>query len=153
MSLDQIIALLGRLPIFQALGHEHLQLIAFNAERRHYVTGELLYDEGEEGNGGMVILAGEVALNKQFDDGIVEEGVVGPGEMAGELAMIAPIERPTSARALVETDVLFVPRDLFRRVLEEFPDAAKRVHGVVAARLNETVSDFTRVKAVLDGEA
>ncbi len=146
MSLDGEIALLQQFPIFATLDAQQLQLLAFNGERRRYRAGDILFQEGSIGTGAVIVISGEIALERQYNDGMVEEDTLRAGMMIGEMSMITDIERASNARALNEVDVFMVSRRLFRRVLDEFPDTAARIHKLVGERLRHATGDLTIVQ-------
>jgi CRP-like cAMP-binding protein len=56
-----------------------------------------------------------------------------------------------SAVAREPSSVVRIPRQLFLKVLESDPDAALRMRDAVAARVNQTATEFARVRAGLAG--
>ena len=57
---------------------------------------------------------------------------VGPGTLLGELAMLTDTTRPVTATALEPSTVLRIPRTLFLKMLEGYPDAASRLRDMLA---------------------
>ena len=47
--------------------------------------------------------------------------------------------------------VVRITRQLFLKMLEGYPDAARRMRDAVAARVNQTAGEFSRVRGVLAG--
>jgi len=45
--------------------------------------------------------------------------------------------------------VVRIPRQLFLKTLEGYPEAALRMRDAIAARVNRTTGEFTRVRTVL----
>jgi len=68
-----------------------------------------------------------------------------------ELALLVDIERGVSATAREPTRVLKIARPLFRRVLEEFPDAAHRMRGLLARRVSALSVELRSVSAQARG--
>ena len=138
MSLEQDIRNLSRIPIFAEVEPEALRLLAFAAETRILRTGEILFRKGDMSDGGYVILSGTMRLESGDDRG------VGPlartHALVGELALVTQTERPVSAIAHEPTTVLKISRQLFQRVLKEFPQSAVRLR----ATLEERLIAFTR---------
>src|SRR5205823_14518098 len=57
-----------------------------------------------------------------------ETGVtVGPGAMIGEMALLTETQRPVTATACEPSTVMRIPRTLFLKMLEGYPDAARRL--------------------------
>ncbi len=150
MSLEQNIALLQQFPLFAILNNEQLQLLAFNGEMRRFRAGETLFEEGSSGSGAVIIVSGEIALERRYEDGMVEEDTLVAGKMIGELSMITNINRAVTARALVLSEVFIISRQLFRRVLNEFPDTAAQIHRFLGDRLKNAMGDLTGILPQLD---
>jgi CRP-like cAMP-binding protein len=137
VALNQDIAILRQVPLFAVLDAEALRLVAFSAESRVYRAGDVLFQRGDASDGGYVVLSGSVALDSR-DDGSPDGYVVGPGVLIGELALVVETERPATAVVREAASLMKVTRRVFRRVLEEFPDAAVTLRAMVLDRLQKT---------------
>lgn len=146
MTLTQDVSLLRAVPLFAGLTAEQLRLIAFNAERRAYSNGQYLYREGEAERSAFIVAAGEVTVIRESARGTVDEGRFGIGTILGEMALLAGGKRPASARAIGDADALEISRAMFHRLLEEYPDVAARLHGMVSQRMRALMDDLARVK-------
>ena len=125
MSLEENILRLSRMPPFDLLPRDALQLIAFAAEKRSLAADERLFEEGEPADSGFVVFSGAIMLTAGVEG--PSGALAGPGALIGEKAMIAEVFRPSSARATKSTIVLRIPRPIFHRVLAEFPKDAVRI--------------------------
>jgi len=56
------------------------------------------------------------------------------------------------SKALEPSTVLCIPRPLFIRMLDSFPDVARRLREIIAARLDESTRDISKLRPVLDGQ-
>ena len=74
-----------------------------------------------------------------------------PGTLIGELALLTETKRPVTATAREPSSVVRIPRQLFLKTLEGYPDAAVRMRDAMAARVNRTAGEFARVRNVLAG--
>lgn len=142
MALDDDIALLARVPLFASLGQEPLRLLAFSAETRTVRSGDILFREGQAADAGFVVVDGTFLLNSA--SGIAER-LVGPGVLLGEIALIVETLRPATATARGASSAMRVPRSLFRRILVEFPDAARRVHSEFRRKMQATTEELNRI--------
>ena len=79
--------------------------------------------------------------------------MVGPGTLLGEAALLAETQRPATATAREASTVLRVPRAMFLKMLEGYPDAAQRLREIIAARADEWARDMENVRAALTGGA
>ena len=58
--------------------------------------------------------------------------VVGRGTLIGELALLTETARPVTATAREPSTVLRIPRTLFLKMLEGYPDAARELRDTIA---------------------
>ena len=58
--------------------------------------------------------------------------------------------RPTTATALEPSTVLRIPRPLFIKMLDSFPEAARKLREILASRLDQSAREFHNVRAALD---
>lgn len=131
-KLEDIIAVLKAIPLFQRVETEALRLIAFSATRRQLRPGDMLFRRGEHSDGGFLVLAGEIVLDRS-DDGAPSPHIFGPGALIGQNALFAPVERAATALARDSAVVLVLSRDLVQRVLEAHPASATALRDVIAA--------------------
>ena len=66
-----------------------------------------------------------------------------------EVALFTESKRPMTATALEPSTVLCIPRPLFLKMLESFPDAARSLRDIMASRVDRAVSEVAAVKAIL----
>ena len=76
------------------------------------------------------------------DDGSPPPHIVRPESLIGEVALLVENERPATAMAREPSTVLKVSRELFHRVLREYPDSAKRVRAAMAEELKAFVREL-----------
>src|SRR5947209_3742369 len=148
MAIEDDISFLERVPTLNLLGRQALRILAIGAETRYIHGGEVLFNAGEEADGAFVIQEGRFALSADGSgDGAV---TVGPGTLLGEAALFTETRRPTTATALEPSTVLRIPRPLFIKMLDGFPDAAQKLRDVIAKRLNDSSRDIQGVRSAFD---
>ncbi len=148
MSLETDVKTLASVPLLSEFSEDKLRLLAFSAENRSYRSGQPLFVAGDRADGGLVVASGRVALSRP---GRAEpDAVAGPGSLIGEPALIAEGERGLNAVAVGDVQVILIRRPLFRRMLEEYPEVAARIHARYAARLSDTTSALMGVRRRLD---
>ena len=138
MSIDDDVALLERVPTLRLLGAASLRMLAIGSEQRDFPRGDRLFSVGDEADAGYVVQRGSFRI----EDGNGAEMVAGPAALIGELALVVPMSRPSSATALEYSSVIRVARSLFQRVLESEPDAALRLRDEFANRTSQIASDI-----------
>ena len=147
MAIDDDIAFLERVPTLGLLGRPALRILAIGAETRHVHGGEVLFNAGDEAEGGFVVQAGRFQLSSSEDG---KDLTVGPCTLLGEVALFAEIKRPATAKALEPATVLIIPRPLFIRMLDSFPDAARKLRETLAGRLDQATREIVNVRDFLD---
>ena len=75
---------------------------------------------------------------------------MGRGTLIGELALLAQTKRAATATALEPSTVLRIPRGLFLKMLEGYPNAARKLREILATRNDQSTSDIYGVRRVLD---
>jgi CRP-like cAMP-binding protein len=147
MSIEDDISFFERVPTLSQLGRQALRILAIGCETRHMHGGEVLFLAGEEADGGFVVQEGRFVLSSTEDG---KEVTVGPCTLLGELALFTETRRPATATALEPATVLRIPRQLFVKMLDSFPDAARKLREVLAGRLDQSTREIVNVRAVLD---
>lgn len=145
MALADDIERLSRTRPFNLLPREAIQLIAFSAEKRTLAANESLFEEGDLGDSGYFVLSGSIVLTARRHSG-ERRRVAGEGALIGENAMIAEVHRPSGARARENSLVLRIPRQVFHRVLGEFPKEATRIRANLAARTRKISGELEELR-------
>ena len=149
MSIEDDIAFLERVPALRLLGRDALRILAIGSENRYIHEGISLFGEGEDADGAYVVQEGSFDLVSEKNN--IPASVAGPGTLIGELALLTETTRPVAAIAREPSSVVRIPRQLFLKMLEGYPDAARRMRDAVATRVNQTAGEFARVRNVLTG--
>lgn len=146
MALDDDIRILSGVKLFEGFTSEQLRLLAFGAERVKLPADRKLYREDDEADSAYVVVSGEIAIFREVDGQRVAVGTAESGSMLGELALIADTRRLTSAAAETDAQLLRLNRPMFRRILEEYPDVAVRLH----RRIYDEFQDLVRSIELLE---
>jgi CRP-like cAMP-binding protein len=146
MSIEDDVALLERVPTLRLLGNAALRMLAIGSEQRDFARGDVLFNRGDDADGGFVVQRGAFRV----EDGAGAEMIAGPGALIGELALVVPMKRPSTAIALENSSVMRLARSLFQRVLESDPAAARRLRDEFAVRSSQIASDILMAGAKLN---
>jgi CRP-like cAMP-binding protein len=148
MTIEDDISFFERVPTLNLLGRQALRILAIGAQTRYVHGGEVLYGAGEEADGGFVIQEGRFTLAPAASEDRAIE--VGPYTLLGEVALFTESKRMATATALEPSSVLLIPRPLFLKMLDSFPDSARKLRDIVAGRLNQSTREINNLRAVLD---
>ena len=118
-------------------------------EPRRYRTDQVIFREGEPGDGLFILVEGSVRISKRSATGEEALAILEPGAFYGEMALIDFLPRAADALANAETDVFFIPLPALRDLLEQHPQLAMKVLfalcEVLTQRLRETNERFMSV--------
>jgi CRP-like cAMP-binding protein len=109
----------------------------------------VLFYAGELVDGGYIVQDGSL-LVEQAAPKQDSEYAVGPGTLLGELALLTETISPITASAREPTVLIRISRSLFRKMLEGYPAAAKRLRDVMAARVDGWTRELAVVKSALE---
>ncbi|MDF2997968.1 MAG: putative transcriptional regulator, Crp/Fnr family [Xanthobacteraceae bacterium] len=149
MSIENDIALLNGIPMLALLGPEALRIIAISAESRIVRGGDILFREGQAADSAYLVVSGAFSLthDRTLRASRRSAGVtIGTGTLLGEMALLTETKRPATATATELSNVLRIPRSIFRRTLESYPEAAARLARLLQDRVAETVSGIDGVR-------
>jgi len=152
MAIEDDINFLEKVPTLSMLGRGALRILAIGAESRYVHSGETLFAVGDDADGGYVVQEGSFRLTPRGGD-TVRSIRVGVGTLLGELALFTETTRPVTATAVEPSTVLCIPRPLFLKMLEGYPDAAVRLREILAKRTDESERDMQRLRALIDPSA
>jgi CRP/FNR family transcriptional regulator, cyclic AMP receptor protein len=104
-------------------------------ERKVFQMGEVIFKEGEEGNRAFVVQRGEVEISKTIDGKRTVLGIVGPGGIFGEMALIDDAPRMATAVTLDVTTVILVSRQMLELKLSKADPFLRGLINIFAANL------------------
>ena len=113
---------------------DRAQLARLMVEHR-YEPGEILFKEGDIGEGMYIIRSGRVAVIKGDFDSPTVLGYRGPGEIIGEMALLEDRPRSASVVAIEDLQVLCISRENFQQFLESNSAVGMGILGVLSSRL------------------
>jgi CRP-like cAMP-binding protein len=118
---------LASLTLLADLVPRELKVVSALLHRRRLLAGEIIFDEGEEGQAIYFILAGEVTICRQGG----EESPIArllAGQSFGELALLDGTPRSAQARAASDCELGAMFRGDFFRLMES--------HAAIAAKIS-----------------
>lgn len=150
MSIAEEVECLRRIPLFANIETSKLKLLAFTSERVTFKAGDMVFQQDEMGTSAYIILEGTAEVLVNAGGGSLRVALLGPSEVLGEIAILCDVPRTASVRALSDLSTLCISKDLFFRMLTEFPQIAIEIMRVLAQRLEKTTG---RLREVMSGAA
>jgi CRP-like cAMP-binding protein len=147
MTIEDDIAYLERIPLLRRLGSGALRIVAIGVESYDLQPGQILFAAGDSADGAYIIQRGSVSLKPERNG--EPEVIAGPGTLLGESALLAETRRPATATARESATVMRISRSMFLRMLEGYPDAARRLREMMASRADQWAREMESVRATL----
>ena len=147
MSLAEEVELLRSIPLFARMEPAKLKLLAFTSERLSFDPGQDLCRQGEPGDAAYLVIDGEVAVSIDAPGGPFELARLGRGAIVGEIAILCDVPRTATVTATGKTVALRVSKELFFRLVTEFPQIAIEIMRELAHRLEKTNLQLREARA------
>ncbi len=129
-------ATLESVPLFRDLSQQDLGTLAASLRTRRYRRGEVIFHQGDPGDSLHIIMTGRVKISSPSESGV--EAILTTlraGEFFGSLALLDGAPRSASATAVEATETLILPRDTFRRLVNDWPEIRDHVFAELAGEL------------------
>jgi len=123
-------------PIFRDLPTPALAELEQAMMHKRFPRGEIIHRAGDRVSELLVVASGQLRIVHTHPSGreqIVR--IVGPGELIGELGLLAPAHYEGELVAAIPTEVCILPREAVQSVMRNYPDAALRLIESLAKRL------------------
>ncbi len=150
MSLSEELEALRNIPMFANVEPTQLKLLAFTSQRLTFGAGQDLFRLGDMGDSAYIIISGEADVLVEKEGTEVAVAKAGKNEIVGEIAILCNVPRTATIRAVTELTALKIPKDLFFRLIAEFPDMGVQVMAELARRLHRTTQQLTEALAKLE---
>jgi len=145
MTIEDDILFFEQAPLLRLLGRTALRILALGARSHDVPYGGLLFAKGDIADCGYLVQRGSFVIGESN----YGTEIAGPGTLLGEMSMIAEGVRGASATAREDSVVRSIPRSLFLRTLDGYPDAAARLRDHIGAQTEQSVRDLSKVRAIL----
>jgi len=136
--MDKILNIISTIPLFNGLPEDQMLAIRKIALEKEFNKGEIIFSEGDEGNGFFVIAEGRVKIFKLSTEGKEQTlHIFGPGQPFGEAPVFAGQKFPANAQAIEKTRVLFFLRVSIVNLISANPSLALNMLAVMSKKLRQ----------------
>ena len=139
----EISTTLAQLPLLRGLDEDALAGVAAAGVLIRLAAGDVLVRQGDIGDTLYLLMTGALRARVNAPDGDAEPHTVAfimPGEVVGELALLASVPRSADVVAVEDSSLLMFDRVHALGLLGAHPVLARRVMAQIAARLAHTVA-------------
>jgi CRP-like cAMP-binding protein len=150
MNLNEEVEILKGIPLFSKVEPAKLKLIAFTGERMNYAAGQELFHQGDVGDAMYVILAGSADVLLETPNGQIRVAELRKNSFVGDIAILSDVPRTATIKAREPLTTLKISKDMFYRLVAEFPQMAIEMMRELAHRLEDTnqkLRDATATRA------
>ncbi len=137
--------------LFGGLPEADLTALRACAQTKRFQPGEVIFREGDLGDGLYLIAEGQIQISAMLADG--ERGMLarlGPGDYFGEMAIVDDEPRSATAAAEEQSVLYFIPRDEVLQLLARTPKLAVSL----VREFSKRMRDFNRqyIREVVQAE-
>ena len=138
--------------LFASLTPLELKIVDDMLHERRYLAGEIIFDQGEEGQALYLVTSGSVIITRAQDSSTQVVAEVGPGSFFGDLALLDNSPRNAQARALDNCELAVFFRADFMGLMETDAVVGYKISLAlarhIAHRLREWMSGRPQIEAL-----
>ncbi|HEV8391482.1 MAG TPA: Crp/Fnr family transcriptional regulator [Dongiaceae bacterium] len=135
MSILDDVEALKRTPLFAKVEPAKLKLMAFAAERTQFRKGEEMFHQGDLADAAYIILDGRADVVVDTPGGPLKVFEFKRDDFVGEIGILCDVPRTATIVATEDLTTLKITKDLFFRMVSDFPTISIEVMRVLAQRL------------------
>ena len=150
MSIDKEVEILRQIPLFANIDPAKLKLMAFASERLTFQSGHSLFRQGDPGDAAYIIIEGTADILVDTPSGPITVATLAKNDIVGEIAILCDVPRTATVTAMSELVTLKITKDLFFRMVTDFPEMGVEIMRVLAHRLEHTTAQLLKAGAGAD---
>ncbi len=143
---EKVHALRKEIPLLKDIPPFLFELVLEKIHLRTLAIGERLFAEGDEGSSLSFVAAGELVVSAKGDDGApVLLGLLGPGDVAGEISFLSGVPRTATVQARTRVDLLELDRNALTPLVKKHRHVADALSRLFAERVLDGVLARSRL--------
>lgn len=128
--------------LFSSLTPLELKIVDGLMHERRYLTDEIVFDQGEDGQALYVIMSGRVGIRRAAANGYEIVTELAPGAIFGDLALIDNTPRNAQARALENCELAVFFRADFLGLMETDAVIGYKISLALARLMSQRLRDW-----------
>ena len=140
MNSDRLTSFLRQLPYFAFISEDQLEKLSRNAIHHLFAPDQIIFLEGEESSGLLILEEGRVKAFKLSPDG--QEYILrffGPGDVINILATLDNLPNVANAMAVTQVEAWMIPVEVFSAALHADHELSLAILGGLVGRMRELV--------------
>ena len=147
---EKVHALRKEIPLLKDIPPFLFEVVLEKIHLRTLLPGQTLFTEGEAGSSIFFVASGEVVVSAKGDTGApVLLGMLGPGDVAGEISFLTDVPRTATVAARTRTDLLELDRNALTPVVKKHRHVADALSRLYAERVLDGVLALSRLFGLL----
>ncbi|MCH7741993.1 MAG: cyclic nucleotide-binding domain-containing protein [Proteobacteria bacterium] len=118
---------------------EDLLIVAEKTVINKYIPGEVIFEEGEEGDTLHFIRSGSVTVSSNIEGRELVMSYVPANQVVGEMALLGNTTRTATIKAAVKTETLSIDKDSFNLLLEKSAGLKDRMQAIAEERHRQNI--------------
>ena len=155
--LEAVVRCLRSCGSLSTIGQDDLQVMAQAASWIRAGGGSILISEGDPGDAAFVVSSGRLQVTRFVEGQEVVVGEIGPGEIVGEIALLADRPRTATVRAIRDCELVRIDARLLVQALALHPTLGRDLAGLLVDRLQTsrrpTTAETVRTVALVPSGA
>lgn len=147
MSIHEDVELLRRIPMFAKVDPAKLKLLAFTSERVTFDEGQELFHQGDAADAAYIVVDGSTEVIVDLPRGPLVVASLGKNALIGDIGILCDVPRTATIKALSRVTTLKIAKDLFLRMVIDFPTMGLEVMRELAHRLEKTTADLREARS------
>jgi CRP-like cAMP-binding protein len=140
-DVDEILSSAG---LFRGVEPSAVSALTKQLHRVDFPRGHRLFAEGEPGDRLYIVVSGKVKIGRCSPDGREKLlTIMGPSDMFGELSILDPAPRTSSATTITDVCAVSIDRETLRAWIADRPEITERLLRLMARRLRRTNDNLT----------
>ncbi len=128
---------LKKVSIFSNLTDEQYRMVAKICKIKKYNKKDTIFNDGDKALGFYIVFDGKVKIYKVSYEGREQIlHIFGNYQIFGEVPVFSNRVFPATATTLVDSEIVFIPKDEFIRLIRQHPKIALQIIGVLSMRLH-----------------
>ena len=108
-------------PLFHGLSTRQLGRVLLAMQPRFYRAGEILFEEGQLGKAVFIVHSGKVELARRNSGELRSLGLLGPGQMFGEMALLEQMKRTATATVVEDGEIYLLYTATLDALIRDHP--------------------------------
>ncbi|NVK18366.1 MAG: cyclic nucleotide-binding domain-containing protein [Methylocystaceae bacterium] len=116
-------------------------------DRKVFYAGDKIFKEGEPGDRAYIVERGMVEIYKMIDGREVVLGTINKGGIFGEMALIDNSPRMAAARAVQQTTLVIITRDVFESKLAKADPFVRGLINIFVKNIRRMGQELAKYKS------